>query len=549
MNVLENGIDSLKKSLVGLNNLDKSDNYQMEFEMKDIIIRLHHAIEALFKYLLTKENEYLIYSKLEDYFKQLIEFRYNNQRKEPEFNSIQFMDAVNRLIILYDLAITKDVYNQIKELNSLRNSITHFENDLSKFEVEHIIAVILKAIIPIFSKNIPGFDTILSEEGINSDLEQIYHRDEMWLLSELNILLDKIFRANEKINSYGKNINNIKAAEEKKKIDYRKCEVCGNKYFVSKTPVFNSGSIIDYLGSCNLCNFERTKECVAIEKVYKSGYEGYSFKDFIVHLFFDSVTYLIDKYGYNSKECEDLKLDLNNKLNLLKKITSEFLLSIIRKAENGVNDLSPNNIISFIDNDRLEFKDYGTAEIVLKCIYKVKNIIYLFYKICGYEWNLLYKVDKDLWLNNKNKSNIDEIDYEINSSINNLLIWQSKSIFDMDIFDEVEKFYNNKLETEVNYQVTSGEIWAELAGTTASDFGTIDNVDECYIDKIYLINTFEENDEIEVDLIIECEISTQLYTDHEFISNGSSTILIGASISYLDDTKEISKIDMQLLWI
>ena len=63
MKILDNGIDSLQKALKKLNIIEKVDKEKVEFELKDIIINLHHSIETLVKYLIREKNEYLIYDK------------------------------------------------------------------------------------------------------------------------------------------------------------------------------------------------------------------------------------------------------------------------------------------------------------------------------------------------------------------------------------------------------------------------------------------------------------------------------------------------------
>ena len=59
MNIFENGMDSLQKALKKLNNIEKVDKEKVEFELKDIIINLHHSIETLVKYLIRKKTSIL----------------------------------------------------------------------------------------------------------------------------------------------------------------------------------------------------------------------------------------------------------------------------------------------------------------------------------------------------------------------------------------------------------------------------------------------------------------------------------------------------------
>ncbi len=60
----------------------------------------------------------------------------------------------------------KKSYDLIFELNNLRNKITHYEVDLNKDEVLHIVSNILKLMIPIFKENIKGFEGDIESEGM-----------------------------------------------------------------------------------------------------------------------------------------------------------------------------------------------------------------------------------------------------------------------------------------------------------------------------------------------------------------------------------------------
>ncbi|WGX76512.1 hypothetical protein QJS64_04975 [Paraclostridium bifermentans] len=69
MNLVDNGLHSFKKVIKSLSELDTYRNTdEYEFEIKEIIISLHHSIETLFKYIIKSESECLIYDKIEDFF-------------------------------------------------------------------------------------------------------------------------------------------------------------------------------------------------------------------------------------------------------------------------------------------------------------------------------------------------------------------------------------------------------------------------------------------------------------------------------------------------
>lgn len=67
MKLLDNGFHSFKKSIKSLNNLDINNIYindEYEYEIKEIIISLHHSIETLFKHIIREESKFLLYDRL-----------------------------------------------------------------------------------------------------------------------------------------------------------------------------------------------------------------------------------------------------------------------------------------------------------------------------------------------------------------------------------------------------------------------------------------------------------------------------------------------------
>ena len=118
MKLLDNGLDSFKKSihlLKDLNTREVDENY--EYKLKDLVVSLHHSIETLFKYLIREKNEYLVYEKIEDIFRYEIESKFNTNKKKLVKNTIQFIDAINRVITLYGIDISKEDYDKFKALN------------------------------------------------------------------------------------------------------------------------------------------------------------------------------------------------------------------------------------------------------------------------------------------------------------------------------------------------------------------------------------------------------------------------------------------------
>lgn len=65
--LLENGIDSLKKAKTNIEEYEKYHKGSSYDFLKDAIIFLNHGIEILLKYILSKQNESLIFTDINLY--------------------------------------------------------------------------------------------------------------------------------------------------------------------------------------------------------------------------------------------------------------------------------------------------------------------------------------------------------------------------------------------------------------------------------------------------------------------------------------------------
>lgn len=517
MNILENGIDSLKKSLFSLNGIEKNEDSLIEYELKDIVIKLHHAIETLVKYMIVQKNEFLIYSKLDDIFRHKFENIINKRNKEEDINTIQFIDAIHRLFVLYDKEITDQDYKYIKELNGVRNSITHYESTMNVNEIKHLITMVLKLMIPIFNEEIDHFIDHLKVEGIDEKIEELYKKDEVWVLTETFLILENIFKAQK---NYKERMANIKENKSEfnrnKKIQYCKCDICTKEFFVETQPIFNNGIIIGYVGECQLCGFIKTKEFISFkhmleQSIFYNKTINENSLDFIYSkIFIGNLYSLTDEYGIESNRFLELKSELIKKSNVFSKIIKNVLYI---------------NATNINETQYLNNKDLNKITDNIMEYYKMNRLIRLYLDIFDIDRNTEF-FDSGFPL------------FECESEQDNLIKeagikireWMSDHEIDICDFDT-----KNILSDNLCYEVISGEIWGELAGTFASDFGTIDCIDEGYIEQAYLINESKEH----YKLLIEYEISTNLYTDHEYIDNGSKTLFIEAIVQKNNSNNDI----------
>ncbi|UAL27115.1 glycogen/starch/alpha-glucan phosphorylase [Bacillus paralicheniformis] len=66
--LLDNAVDSLRSTFISLGKITELIDGQ-DHHIKDAILSLNHANELLFKYLLKKDREYLVFKDLNSYMK------------------------------------------------------------------------------------------------------------------------------------------------------------------------------------------------------------------------------------------------------------------------------------------------------------------------------------------------------------------------------------------------------------------------------------------------------------------------------------------------
>ncbi|WP_342480259.1 hypothetical protein NST07_23520 [Paenibacillus sp. FSL L8-0340] len=136
--LLENGVDSLKSAY---NSIEKISYLieGVEHNMKDAILSLNHAIEILFKLILKRENEYLIFSDIGRYMnakKQMIQQGKSNVFEvSSDLKTVNLSESIKRLQLLCDISIPPIFIAGIDKFNLTRNKLMHYELELSVAEV------------------------------------------------------------------------------------------------------------------------------------------------------------------------------------------------------------------------------------------------------------------------------------------------------------------------------------------------------------------------------------------------------------------------------
>lgn len=295
MNLLDNGKDSLLKSVTYFNEID-SCSYEKEYKLKDVIISLHHAVETLFKYMIKEKNEFLLYSNSEEVFKNRVKNKFKSQNN-IEIKTIQFIDAVHRVIVLYDLDIKKGDYNKLIMLNNIRNELTHYEREFTDNEVEHLVAILLPVLLKVYKENINDFDIWAKASGIYNDIKNITQNINLWSVEQYYKFEQKWSNAVENFNKLTENRTELSTIFKNRKnnIDYIACPLCKNKLFHAiGTYVINSEDIV-YLGRCEVCKLDINRSDAEFITLNYNGYEDYcennlyKIKNRIIEIIFDEI--------------------------------------------------------------------------------------------------------------------------------------------------------------------------------------------------------------------------------------------------------------------
>jgi hypothetical protein len=169
LNFLNSGIDSLKKGFENLNkyesiNFSNSSTKSKEkrfYYLKDAILFIQHGIEVLFKSILTRHSEYLIFSQIDSNVKKAL-----LQKKQSNLNSVfesdlknkihtvTFLESIERLKIIPTVEISKSLEHRLNELESYRNIIMHSEPHLNESQINLTLDGLSDDLDIFFIKNI-----------------------------------------------------------------------------------------------------------------------------------------------------------------------------------------------------------------------------------------------------------------------------------------------------------------------------------------------------------------------------------------------------------
>jgi hypothetical protein len=268
MNIKSNGLHSYRKGIQLYKDLDNCTEGQYEYQIKEIILSIHHSIETLSKYILFTIDELLVYADIETFCKNKVKQKLFNQdninKKYFNENTISFMDALNRLIVKEKLLINEIEYSYFEIFNNYRNAITHYDCKFEDNEVEHLISKLLPVINRLYKSELNDFETYSKTHNIDSNIKEISKESLFFTIKTFLSCIHKINLANMKLDEYRKDKSKIEVVlkginKGKGKKKYETCTICGKETFLQTGTLLLSDDNSN-IGSCKYCGVNFNKD-------------------------------------------------------------------------------------------------------------------------------------------------------------------------------------------------------------------------------------------------------------------------------------------------
>lgn len=333
MKLIDNGLHSFKKGIQNLKILDGINGVERELIAKDIVLSLHHSIETLFKYMIHNKNELLIYSDLSEYFTVNMNLIKKRGRKGFSGNTITFMEAIQRAVVLNSLKMNETEYGSFERLNSVRNAITHHEYDLSGKQINYLITQIITVVFPIYKKLIPNFSQYVRDNDLNIIGSIQVKEFHVWKFIRFFTLYNKFIEGKVNIDRILKTAGEFNKRQEKIKkeafITYHKCPCCEKTFFVKENVFWDNSEEKGYTGECLMCEISLDKEDSYFLYLTSENYNSFS-SEFKIG--YSIVRELLDDTDLKTKitqqELNDIKTIYGHSesVKLLERFTNNYLM-------------------------------------------------------------------------------------------------------------------------------------------------------------------------------------------------------------------------------
>lgn len=495
MDLVDNGMHSFKKAFTNLIELESNDAEEIKYRTKDIILDLHHSLEVLFKYMLQKKDNALMYEEfdnyLEDKFNQIIG---DKSKKNSKFHTVKFMQAFKRVIIYYDIKIDKITYDSVKKLNKVRNELIHNTIVFDFAQIRMALANLLFNILPIL-ENVEEFKQYINQNEIRNQINNLGFIRAEWQIQTITFL----------IQNYEHEKQDITTKDRYEKI----------------------------LKEYNFYELELEEE-ISKEEFILSKFERIFYKDKWRYLYIDKVRNddLIYQYWREYKEIYD-----KTTIKIIKNKIKDSINIIFDYGRVCELEIKGGEIIKEVYN-KFKNLDVGKKLRVGEICKGIQRIVKQVEEIEDRLGSSKKIINRPLKYSYKDIQVVDCAEDEFELSTKSYLKCLEKCYSEECMYFKGESEYENIIsdEREDRILIFISEngydyAWERLMGNWG-EWGTIDNVDEINVYNLQCIKRWDTNKFI---AYCELEVGTQTYVDHEFYSNGTSYINVGLEVEILQN--------------
>lgn len=183
INLLENGLDSLRKGFEHLKNYEEmylleNSGHERYLVLKDAVLAIHHGIEILFKEVLIQDNELLVFSEIDKKLKNA--FVVKRQRNldslfeaDQLLHTVTFQEAIDRVQKICGHEINKNFMAKLDKLQEYRNQITHSEVSIDEIQLNSVFEGLVDEIDTFFSNAIgDDYSTITGYSKLKANYQE-----------------------------------------------------------------------------------------------------------------------------------------------------------------------------------------------------------------------------------------------------------------------------------------------------------------------------------------------------------------------------------------
>ncbi|MFR8792597.1 hypothetical protein [Gallintestinimicrobium sp.] len=216
IDMLNNGMDSLKRGFSSYLKYEEivkeKETLTLEdyFVLKQAVLSTHHGVEILLKCILNKKSEFLIVDEIDSNYKEAYKEKNQNgyqsvfqTSKAQKIHTITYEEALSRVKYFGNNDLPEVLEKKLKELNTVRNALTHAEVVIKDTDVEKIFDKLLLDLDVLFLRAIGSeYSTFYGYSEIKANYENY-----MTFLSEHQMTIKKkalaaLFSTQEKTEQY-----------------------------------------------------------------------------------------------------------------------------------------------------------------------------------------------------------------------------------------------------------------------------------------------------------------------------------------------------------